>query len=300
MFTLLVCADMFGSKVNLELTFTALPTIGELTRKVEEVFTNEMHALRPQGAECPPEGIRVSRLQVYDDVLLKWVDLISSTQMHEYDQIYVFQPQTPWAIDTQQDLPAPRPPSGGVSVAQVHPPPHHTQQQQYASQPAPYAVSSVPAAQQGYSGANAERNDLPGAEKVRIVFEEIDHQRRGFIDHSDFERAFRERGLDFSANTIGELFYKADLNRDGKVTYDEWQNFGLIYPNTVDCMYFKGRNTSEEAEIQRRVCFLTKCGGNYTPTIPHCPPKKQQQKQTDHADSRGGACEPGPGCAFAA
>eukprot|EP00756_Hemistasia_phaeocysticola_P018338 Hpha_TRINITY_DN15587_c1_g14::TRINITY_DN15587_c1_g14_i1::g.108479::m.108479 len=122
MFTVLTCADLFGSKCNLELTFPALPSVAELQRRVEDVFNSEMHATRPPGAPVPPEGFRVSRVQIYDDVLLKWVDLISSTQLHEYDQLYVFQPQSPWSVDTQQDLPAPRPPSGRDMGASHQPP----------------------------------------------------------------------------------------------------------------------------------------------------------------------------------
>ena len=239
---------MFGSKVNLELTFSALPTVGELTRRVEEVFTAEMHAIKPPGASCPAEGIAVHRLQVYDDVVLKWVDLISSTQLHEYDQVYVFQPQTPWAVDTQQDLPAPRPPTGGAAVTSVAPPPH--QSLGYGGAAAPSAAHQV-----GFQTTNPdeERANLPAEQKSRIVFEEMDATRRGFVDHADFERAFRDRGLDFSSNTIGELFYKADLNRDGHITPDEWANFALIYPNTVETMYYKGRNTAQENELQRQV-----------------------------------------------
>ena len=120
MFTLLVCANMFGSKVNLELTFSALPTVGELTCRVEEVFTAEMHAVKPPGASCPAEGIAVRRLQVYDDGQMKWVGLSTSTQLHKNDQVYAFQPQTSWpTTDTQQDLPAPRPPTSGRAPAQA-------------------------------------------------------------------------------------------------------------------------------------------------------------------------------------
>ena len=261
MFTLLCCADMFGSKVNLELAFSAVPTIGELTRKIEEVFTAEMHALRPSGAQLPPDGIRVSRLQVYDDVLLKWMDLISSTQLHEYDQVYVFQPQTPWQVDTQQDLPAPRPPTVGMNVSAVHQPPPFEQSARYAQQ---QQQPQHQQQQQGYyqqSGAPIhpqgsyldERPNLGPEEKSRAVFDEMDASRRGFLEYADVERVFRDRGLDFSTNTIGELFYKADLNRDGRITVDEFVNWALIYPNTCDCLYFRGKVNDEEAQIQNQI-----------------------------------------------
>ena len=43
--------------------------------------------------------------------MLKWADLVAVTQLHEYDQLYAFQPQSPWHIDVQKDLPPPRPPT---------------------------------------------------------------------------------------------------------------------------------------------------------------------------------------------
>eukprot|EP01059_Diplonema_ambulator_P000775 TRINITY_DN10625_c0_g1_i3.p1 TRINITY_DN10625_c0_g1~~TRINITY_DN10625_c0_g1_i3.p1 ORF type:complete len:369 (+),score=125.93 TRINITY_DN10625_c0_g1_i3:45-1109(+) len=248
MFTLLVCSDMFGSKVNLEITFSALPTIGELTRRIEDVCTQEMYCIRPTGAMVPPDGIKVSRLQIYDDIQLKWVDLISSQQLHEYDQIYVFQAQTPWQIDTQQDLPAPRPPTSGSGVAPTIPPP-----QGFAPAASPMHAAPPVSLQYTPGPGGMERANIPPDDKSRVTFEELDITRKRFLDFSDLEKAFRERGLDFSNNTVGELFYKADLNKDGKITLDEWTNWGLIYPNTLDCLYFRGRHSEEENAIQRQI-----------------------------------------------
>eukprot|EP00659_Diplonema_papillatum_P020821 gene20821-32100_t len=181
---------MFGLKVNLELTFPALPTIAELTRNIEEVFTAEMHAIKPPGAPIPAEGIRVNRLQVYDDVLLNWVDLLSSTQMHEYDQVYAFQPQTLWHVDTRQDLPAPRPPtnSGGGGYSQVPAgygsPPRAgagsgSTGPQFLPQHAYYAAAAV---------GTSERPNVHPDDKARITFEEIDFARKGYLEYGDMER----------------------------------------------------------------------------------------------------------------
>ena len=109
MYTLLVCADLYGEKMNLELTFSAMPTMGELQRKITEVYNAEAQVKRPQG--YPAIDFQIARLQIYDDVLLKWTDLVTCTQLHEYDQLYAFQPQSPWHIDVQKDLPPPRPPT---------------------------------------------------------------------------------------------------------------------------------------------------------------------------------------------
>eukprot|EP01064_Diplonema_japonicum_P020065 TRINITY_DN2909_c1_g1_i1.p1 TRINITY_DN2909_c1_g1~~TRINITY_DN2909_c1_g1_i1.p1 ORF type:complete len:336 (+),score=78.95 TRINITY_DN2909_c1_g1_i1:46-1053(+) len=227
MFTLLCCADLQGGKVNLELMFPTSPTFGELTRRVEEVFSNEVRAMK-----CA-ESFTVNRLQIYDDVLLKWVDLLSAVQLHEYDQIYVFQPQTTWHVDTQQDLPAPRPPTVGGPATPVH---HQHSPHVAAGQLPPTATGTRP--------------DIPSTEKATAVFHDIDAASKGFFEYSEFERVLRDRGLDFSSNTIGELFYKADLNRDGRVTMDEWQNWGHIYPNTLETLYFRAHDKSEESMIR--------------------------------------------------
>ena len=241
MFTVLACADLQGGKVNLELTFQALPNIGELSRRVEEVFSTEV---RSAGGADAGYDFRVNRLQIYDDVLLKWVDLVSSTQLHEYDQIYVFQPQTHWHVDTQQDLPPPRPPQqAGPAVAVHHAPQiehhhHHHHHQQHST------VAAHP---------GGERPNIPAHDKTQVVFRELDLHNRGFIEYTEFERSLRERGLDFSSNTTGELFYKADLNRDGKVTFDEWSNWCQIYPNTLETLYFRTKDTSEEAQLRVQI-----------------------------------------------
>eukprot|EP01060_Flectonema_neradi_P033965 TRINITY_DN5829_c0_g2_i1.p1 TRINITY_DN5829_c0_g2~~TRINITY_DN5829_c0_g2_i1.p1 ORF type:complete len:355 (+),score=72.94 TRINITY_DN5829_c0_g2_i1:109-1173(+) len=249
MFTILACADLQGGKVNLELTFPGVPTVGELTRRVEEVFSGEIRSL---GGNT---DFTVNRIQVYDDVLLKWDDLISSTQLHEYDQVYAFQPQTPWHVDTQQDLPPPRPPTipGGYA------PQHHLQphQQQGYSVPRSHANQSYqggPPQQYGHArGPNGDRPNIPPNEKASVVFSDLDTQHRGYLEYADFERALHERGLDFSSNTVGELFYKADLNRDGRITPDEWSNWAQIYPNTMETLYFKTKDTSEEAMLKNQI-----------------------------------------------
>lgn len=109
MYTLLVCADLYGEKINLELTFPTMPTLAELQRKIVEGFNGEANVRRPQG--YPAVEFTIARLQIYDDVMLKWADLVAITQLHEYDQMYAFQPQSPWHIDVQKDLPPPRPPT---------------------------------------------------------------------------------------------------------------------------------------------------------------------------------------------
>ncbi|ORC93080.1 uncharacterized protein TM35_000024060 [Trypanosoma theileri] len=118
MYTLLVCADLYGEKCNLELNFASMPTLAELQRKILLVFSAESNLRHSQGG-LPTVDFTIARIQIYDDVLLKWVDLISPTQLHEYDQLYVFQPQTSWHTDVQKDLPPPCPPSQSRAASAV-------------------------------------------------------------------------------------------------------------------------------------------------------------------------------------
>nr|CCC93716.1 conserved hypothetical protein [Trypanosoma congolense IL3000] len=106
MYTLLVCADIYGDKCNLEMSFPLKPTLDELRAKIVAMFSAEMVLRRPEG--YPETGFSIARVQIYDDSSLKWENLETSSQLHEYDQIYVFQPQTWWHIDVQKSLPPPR------------------------------------------------------------------------------------------------------------------------------------------------------------------------------------------------
>lgn len=200
MYTLLVCADLYGEKINLELTFAAMPTIGELQRKVGEVFNFEAQAKRPQG--YPNIEFTCARLQIYDDVLLKWADLVTCTQLHEYDQLYAFQPQSPWHIDVQKDLPPPRPPTSTATRAppqapmtpgagyadtpasqqhyaahqQSHhqpqgqspyPAAHHQHHQQHGASPAtPYNVSAIGGGATGNRSGHGGQNRSPVFDKI--------------------------------------------------------------------------------------------------------------------------------------
>ena len=310
MFTLLVCGDVYGSKINLEIAFPNVPTISQLTHTIEEVFDAEAAVLKPAG--YPTLEVKVSRIQIYDDTYLKWMDLVSSTQLHEYDQLYVFQPQSPWHVDLQKDLPAPRVPTGtpastSVAAARVVPTPQqfaqpvamspvagqvpslhqplfastspivqqpqpiHTQQTIIPQQPPPQQTVSIfpPAVvagtpQQllhqpaglpqpvGPALVNRERANLPIEQKIQVVFKELDTAGKGFLDYGDFERGFRNRGIDFSSTTIQELFSKGDTNRDTRIDWGEWVSWTGLYPNTLEIIYYRGMDTADDATLQHQ------------------------------------------------
>ena len=60
-FTVLVAADIFGQKLNLELSFGSVPTMSELTRHIDYIFTNEEELLAGSGRS---NGFRTDRMQI--------------------------------------------------------------------------------------------------------------------------------------------------------------------------------------------------------------------------------------------
>eukprot|EP01064_Diplonema_japonicum_P035922 TRINITY_DN7915_c1_g1_i1.p1 TRINITY_DN7915_c1_g1~~TRINITY_DN7915_c1_g1_i1.p1 ORF type:complete len:399 (+),score=90.80 TRINITY_DN7915_c1_g1_i1:61-1257(+) len=282
-FTLLVCGDLFSEKVNLELQFPDRPTLPELQNHVQNVFTQEMKSapLSHQPGTPMPDFFNVNKIQIYDDVLLKWADLSTPQQLHEYDQLYCFQPTSPWQTDVQKDLPAPRPPTMPVP-SPVNPPAGHMMQPSigYAPQSQGQIMMGNPAAAQplpvantphysnnsntyaqaatvtglpqptGMSAVAQERPNVPLEERIRVSFAEIDEMSKGWVDASELERAFRNRGIDFSANTVGELFIKADQPREGRIDLNKWHIFAQVYPNTVDAVYYRGRDIRDEQVLR--------------------------------------------------
>eukprot|EP01065_Artemidia_motanka_P003682 TRINITY_DN1174_c1_g2_i1.p1 TRINITY_DN1174_c1_g2~~TRINITY_DN1174_c1_g2_i1.p1 ORF type:complete len:397 (+),score=142.96 TRINITY_DN1174_c1_g2_i1:96-1286(+) len=234
--SVLCCADLYGSKVNLEIPFPCLPTLPELTQKFKEYFEYESNVVKPPNAPARP--FTVGRLQVFDDTSSRWEQLVGTEQLQHHSQVYVFQPHVP---DVQSDLPAPRPAS--------HP----------DAQRAQHAPSASPGQTAGWGPSTAigrmhgERAHVPTGDKVQTVFRELDSSGKGFLDYGDMERGIKQRGLHFAVNTLGELFHKADLNRDGRIEYREWEKWAEVYPNTLDALYYRGKDTGEEAVIRAQI-----------------------------------------------
>lgn len=140
-FTLLVCADICGHKLNCEIPFAAPPTLAELKQRADLVFHEEAQALNRQGRLTTAASellystviapgfdghggytesglLSLGRIQVYDDSMLRWIDLVSPSQLHEYDQIYIF-PKHRAHLSQVRDLPPPQPTGAAVIRSQV-------------------------------------------------------------------------------------------------------------------------------------------------------------------------------------
>lgn len=217
-----------------------MPTMGELQQKIKDYFDYEGNAVKPPGA--PVRMFQVGRLQVFNDASSRWDDLTRPDQLTHHAQVYCFQPNIP---DIQSDLPAPRP-------AQ-HPDAQRTLQGHSASPAPPGYGAPPPGAAGGMAAMFGDRPHVPAQEKLQMVFRELDANGKGFLDYGDLERGFKQRGLHFAVNTIGELFHKADLNRDGRIEFREWEKWAEVYPNTLDAMYYRGRDTGEEAQIRNQM-----------------------------------------------
>lgn len=130
MFTLLICCDIVGHKINCEVPFQSPPTLAEIRQRADLIFYEEAMALQRAGRLTPAASellaktvvapgfdgrgqyqdsgmLSLNRIQVYDDSLLKWVDLIGVGQLFEYSQLYIY-PKHRSHLSQQTDLPPPK------------------------------------------------------------------------------------------------------------------------------------------------------------------------------------------------
>eukprot|EP00659_Diplonema_papillatum_P005705 gene5705-8708_t len=121
MFSVLVAADIFGTKLNYELQFAGPPSVIELQKRIEHVFGGESNARRPPQFPAGATQFTIQRLQVFDDRVELWVDLLSSSQLTPSCQVYAFQPETQFHKEVQSKLP----PAERLPAAAAAPPLHH-------------------------------------------------------------------------------------------------------------------------------------------------------------------------------
>lgn len=268
-FILLVAADLYTNKVNLEVTFPAHPSLAELTRVTEATFGIEASVLRPEGRPLQP--FKVARFQMYDEKSDRWVELTNAAQIVDSAQVYAFQRETAYHTETQKPIPiARRPSTAGTSntarspprsyadlapVQSVHKSPQRTgaalrQEQQQQPLLQPVVLAQQPALGAANNSDALRRRALPEHatldEKVRVIFEEIDINSNRVIEPEEWKRALRVLNIDFSSATVSDLFSKADLNGDGVISLNEFQSFCSGYPTLTDCMYFRTKDYWED------------------------------------------------------
>eukprot|EP01060_Flectonema_neradi_P000022 TRINITY_DN1001_c1_g1_i1.p1 TRINITY_DN1001_c1_g1~~TRINITY_DN1001_c1_g1_i1.p1 ORF type:complete len:271 (+),score=38.66 TRINITY_DN1001_c1_g1_i1:52-864(+) len=213
MFTVRVCSDVGGRKINLEIPFRSPPTLPELRVAIDETFTGEGRALSPRGSPHRLDEFyfKTQRMQIYDDRELRWVDLVDSMQLqHNRAQVYAFKADS-FLPDVQQRMPAARPSTLGL-VRQ-------------SSSPVRQSLSPQEISSPGTHGKTSTTHQYFGGSK-------------GYLTFNDLESGFASLGFDFAPVTVKEMFSKADTNRDHKITFDEWQRWAYRYINTHDVIYF--------------------------------------------------------------
>jgi hypothetical protein len=265
-FTLLVAADLYGNKVNLELSFPTFPTISEIHRVVETTFAVESSALRPAGHPFVP--FKVARFHVFDDRIQGWAELSSPSQLADYCQVYAFQRD---GNESQKQIPPARLPTAarisaavnaaspvrplgvaGVGTPRQASPPASAPVSARQTSPArsialPLPVSSpvtLPPA------PNVPTRNYPDAptfdQKVRTVFDETDVNQNRVIELDEFRRIMRILNIDLNAAAIADLFQRADADRDGVLSVSDFQSFAVNYPTLLDSLYFRGKEFWED------------------------------------------------------
>eukprot|EP01060_Flectonema_neradi_P018052 TRINITY_DN2486_c1_g1_i11.p1 TRINITY_DN2486_c1_g1~~TRINITY_DN2486_c1_g1_i11.p1 ORF type:complete len:352 (+),score=64.37 TRINITY_DN2486_c1_g1_i11:53-1108(+) len=88
--------------------------------------------------------------------------------------------------------------------------------------------------------------DAIPSEFAQKTYTMLDDGNKGYLSYKDFESGFKQLGVHFAIQTFGELFHKADRNRDGRIELDEWMGWGKVYPNLQKMLYHRILDSEEE------------------------------------------------------
>eukprot|EP01062_Namystynia_karyoxenos_P033645 TRINITY_DN24739_c1_g1_i1.p1 TRINITY_DN24739_c1_g1~~TRINITY_DN24739_c1_g1_i1.p1 ORF type:complete len:373 (+),score=86.45 TRINITY_DN24739_c1_g1_i1:84-1121(+) len=235
-FAVRVATDLYGAKHNILIEFSARPTMMDLIAAVEAQYDTLARAIRPPGG--PDVVYQVETMQVYDDILQRWVDLYSGAQLSPSSQVFCFQPNSGVHSDVPDVIPEP------------------TRDVSWRCSPGspPRAVGSPDAAELQVSPQD----------KLRAVFSALDSGGKGHLLYSDLCGGLERSGMQLTATTAHELFAAADADRDGRVSYAEWLRFAAPRPRVVDALYLRAPGAA--ASPQRRAA--PRRSGSSHPTEP--------------------------------
>lgn len=212
-FRLHMCADAGGEKRNIEVTFDRRPdSVAKIGDEAEVIFRNE---LQLRGID--PRAFSIDFIVFYDDVSRRWRPLETVEQLAEFAQLYLF--QTNAANDPIREIPAP------------------------SSQATAFANASRRVHRPGISSIDPD--------KVLTVFKEFDINDSDSIELGEMIAGFYISGIDFNEETVGRLFDKSDANNDGRITWEEFQVFAELFPNTVETLYWRLRQVELEPEKKK-------------------------------------------------
>ncbi|KAL2155400.1 hypothetical protein VTH82DRAFT_142 [Thermothelomyces myriococcoides] len=70
--------------------------------------------------------------------------------------------------------------------------------------------------------------------QLLLLFQSIDRDKDGRLNKDELQSAFRRAGLSVPNRRLSGFFNEIDMNRDGYITFDEWRDFLLFMPKTLD------------------------------------------------------------------
>eukprot|EP01064_Diplonema_japonicum_P028678 TRINITY_DN4458_c0_g1_i1.p1 TRINITY_DN4458_c0_g1~~TRINITY_DN4458_c0_g1_i1.p1 ORF type:complete len:375 (+),score=41.34 TRINITY_DN4458_c0_g1_i1:88-1212(+) len=262
-----ICADLYSNKINLEVNVSNKIDLIGLRELIVGLMEQEGDLMRAPNQ--PRSPFSINRLQVFNEQVGKWVDLVSMGQLRDGSQLYAFQPQTNQHSDVQQDLPPPRPPSTVGSIRHM-PQPIPTMPTQHVSQ---HGARSVIRNQTSVSGsasgsrvylqpAHQHQQQLPQnssadvseTEKLKYIFEEMDQEATGRVSITLFVTWVR-KFIDFNDETLELLFNSVDPHRKGWLAPSDFEGLSKRFPNVMDIIFHRAADSwdvmNREAEIQQ-------------------------------------------------
>ena len=247
MFSILVAADIFGTKLNYEVTFNAPPSVSELRNRIMHVFGQEISVRKPPAV--PHAQFVIERLQVFDEKAELWVDLGTASQLTMLCQVYAFQPESTYHKEVQSKLPpATRPPvvtshvgatpSQMVSISPVQP----SVALLHETAPLP-SVSAIAAGLPQRESASTHPilslpSIVPHGDKVKLLFDEIDVRKSGSAYIADFTSFLKTLAIETSGSHC-DFFQKADPS--SLVSFPEFQRFSERYPTLLEAIFSRCR-----------------------------------------------------------
>jgi len=92
-----------------------------------------------------------------------------------------------------------------------------------------------------------------GETKLRLVFEELDMNDNNIVEPEGFRRVLKALNFRLSAATVGDLYERMDLNKNGAVNNSEYLNWAQHYPVLMDAIYTRSREAVEQARKEAQI-----------------------------------------------
>eukprot|EP00760_Papus_ankaliazontas_P033821 PhM_4_TR6751/c0_g1_i1/m.90743 len=92
----------------------------------------------------------------------------------------------------------------------------------------------------GYGGGVGGTSHPDSSERVKYVFDHMDHHRNATIDYPGLRSALTSLGIDLNGDVLEGIFQLADTNNDGGISYTEWQAFARSHATAlVEALYHR-------------------------------------------------------------